>query len=136
MKRLSPPLIWCAKGCRTISGPYPGSFIRKGRDGPATGPDTGACGRARKPATGLWRRANFETGAAKDASLRKGIDEFRQATVLYPSSSAAFWQYGDALRKLGNYLEQTGREAEGKQRRSEAREAFRRSEELAVLKKT
>ena len=86
-------------------------------------------------AAGLWRRANFETGDTKDASLRKGLDEFTRATQLYPSSYVAFWQLGDALQKFSKYLDDTGRKTEADKRRQEAQEAFKESERLKALKK-
>ncbi len=86
-------------------------------------------------AKGLWLRANLERGAAQDSYLRKGLEEFRLATELYPSSPMAMQQYGDALRKFGNYLKETNREAEGEKYRAEARRAFRRAEDLAAQKR-
>ena len=45
-----------------------------------------------------------------------------------------WYQYGVALKKFGIYLEKTGRDAESEQWRGQAREAFRREQELAAIK--
>ncbi|HEO72040.1 MAG TPA: hypothetical protein ENN80_12310, partial [Candidatus Hydrogenedentes bacterium] len=82
-------------------------------------------------AKGLWLRANMEREPTKEALLRKGLDEFRTAMELYPSSSTATWQYGDALSKFARYLERTGREEEAGKLQQESRKLFTKSEELA-----
>jgi len=82
-------------------------------------------------AKGLWLRANLEHGAAKDEFLRQGLDEFRRATELYPTSPSSMWEYGDALGKFGNYLIKTDREAEGREFIRQSEEALARSKELA-----
>jgi len=87
-------------------------------------------------AKGLWLRANLESGAEKMDLLRKGLEEFRLATELYPSAPLAFGQYGDALAKFGNYLKTpaVNREAEGDEYLAKAQEVLNKGKELAEAK--
>ncbi|MDQ1256197.1 MAG: O-antigen ligase protein [Candidatus Hydrogenedentes bacterium] len=82
----------------------------------------------------LWLRANIETGAEKDADLRKGLEEFRLSMLLYPSSSMALAQFADAQQKFGEYLVKTDRQEEGQRFLNRAEINRKRSEEIEAIK--
>ena len=84
-------------------------------------------------------RAYFERGRI-DQTLkqldyyRKGIETFRNATVLYPTAHDLQQNYGDAMMNMGNAFVKVGLTDEGSGYLLEGQEAYNRARWLARYK--
>ncbi len=80
---------------------------------------------------GLWDRASVEPGdQARMNYYYEGLEQYRRAKELYPTSAYLTGQYGQALLKLGNQLINARRTDEGAPLRRKGRELVREAELL------
>jgi tetratricopeptide (TPR) repeat protein len=52
----------------------------------------------------LWLRGNIESSPSRREYFEKGLEEYKLAAALYPSSPETLRRYGDALEKYGKAL--------------------------------
>ncbi len=65
-------------------------------------------------AKAYWMRGNIEPTAERKKFFERGLEEYRIATTLYPTSGYLWVKYGDALDKYGQALKAAG-DAQGGQ---------------------
>lgn len=81
-------------------------------------------------AKALWYRGNIEQGGRRLWYLQRGLEEFRQTTVLYPISPLMWDVYGSALMEYGRALKKGGDPAGGEAKLAEGRKALKTAREL------
>jgi hypothetical protein len=82
----------------------------------------------------LWLRGNVETGAGRKSYFERGLDEYRKATELYPTSQYLWHRYGEALIKYGEALNSGQNKTAGDSFISQGKDAQRRASELQKAK--
>jgi tetratricopeptide (TPR) repeat protein len=79
----------------------------------------------------LWYRGNIEGGAKAWSYHKEGLEEYRQATLLYPTSPLMWSQYGTALIEFGKARKKMGDAVSGDAQIAEGEKALAYAQEVA-----